>query len=53
MSRASVIQKMQEQGLKKISSILDRRNIPSLRVLIKAGFKKISTFDPVQDLYNI
>jgi RimJ/RimL family protein N-acetyltransferase len=48
-----IVSRMKNQGIIGIGALVDRRNIQSIRVLEKSGFKKNTKFDDRQDYYVI
>lgn len=50
---AAIVSNMKNQGIDKIGALVDRNNIPSIRVLEKSGFIKRNPFDVKQDYYEI
>lgn len=49
----AIILNMKQQGIANIGALVDRKNIPSVRVLEKVGFVNYQNFDLKQDLYKI
>jgi RimJ/RimL family protein N-acetyltransferase len=49
----AIINQMKSQGVKSIGALVDRENIPSIRVLKKTGFKLKEHLQPKNDYYEI
>lgn len=49
----TIVSNMKNQGINKIGALVDRDNIPSIRVLEKSGFIKRNRFDLKQVYYEI
>ena len=49
----AVLHSLKEQGVKNIGALCRRDNLSSIAVLHKCGFKRVSTFDAKQDLFQL